>query len=54
MGICTLCDGDPKCVKYCSYSTLSYIDVTKDREYYGMPPQKIAQLLYDKIYMKSN
>ena len=54
MGICTLCDGDPKCVKYCTYGTLSYIDVTKDRDYFGLPPQKIAQMLYEKIYMKSN
>jgi Fe-S-cluster-containing hydrogenase component 2 len=29
---CDLCDGDPKCVKYCSTSAIQYLDETEELE----------------------
>jgi Fe-S-cluster-containing hydrogenase component 2 len=43
--MCTLCDGDPQCVKHCPYEALSLIHVNADHPYYRMSPQAIAQEL---------
>lgn len=40
--ICTLCGGDPHCVKRCPFGALSYVEVRRDRKFYGRGPQKIA------------
>ena len=29
---CDLCDGDPKCVKYCSTGAIQYLDETDELE----------------------
>lgn len=40
--MCTLCGGDPQCVKRCPFEALSYVEVRADRKFYGFPPEKIA------------
>jgi anaerobic carbon-monoxide dehydrogenase iron sulfur subunit len=49
--MCTLCNGDPQCVKYCTYGALSFQEVDMQKEYFGLPPQKIAEELYKKLYL---
>ena len=48
--ICTLCDGDPQCVKNCPYDALSYIEVDTKRELFGMSPDDIAKELSKQFY----
>jgi len=40
--MCTLCGGDPQCVKRCPFGALSYVEVRSDRKFYGLGPDKIA------------
>lgn len=40
--MCTLCGGDPQCVKLCPFGAISYVEVRKDRKFYGLGPEKIA------------
>jgi Fe-S-cluster-containing dehydrogenase component len=40
--MCTLCGGDPQCVKLCPFGALSYVEVRSDRKFYGLGPEKIA------------
>jgi len=40
--MCTLCSGDPQCVKRCPFGALSYVEVRRDRKFYGLGPEKIA------------
>lgn len=40
--MCTLCGGDPQCVKRCPFGALSYVEVRSDRKFYGLGPEKIA------------
>jgi Fe-S-cluster-containing hydrogenase component 2 len=49
--MCTLCGGDPQCVKYCPYGALSMIKVDTEREFYGMKPDKIAEVLTKRWYL---
>lgn len=49
-GICTLCDGDPQCVKYCPYGALSYLEVDAKSRFYGMRADKIAEELIKEWY----
>lgn len=49
-GICTLCGGDPQCVKWCPFNALSYVEVVPDRKFYGLSPEKIAKELSMKWY----
>jgi Fe-S-cluster-containing hydrogenase component 2 len=49
MRMCTLCHGDPQCVRHCPYEALSLIRVTADYPYYRMSPQAIAEEL-NKIW----
>jgi len=51
--MCTLCDGDPQCVKYCPYEALLYVDVRMQREFYGMKPDHIAEELIKRWYRGS-
>ena len=48
--ICSLCDGDPQCVKYCPYDALSYMEMPDDRDLKGLDPRIIAQRLIKKYY----
>ena len=48
--MCTLCDGDPQCVKYCPYGALSYIVGGIDGRHYGVPPEEIAEELILRWY----
>ncbi len=48
--ICTLCGGDPQCVKWCPFGALSYSEVKPDRKFYGTAPEKIATELARNWY----
>jgi len=48
--MCTLCDGDPQCVKHCPYGALIHTEVRIQREFYGMPPDRIAETLVKRWY----
>lgn len=48
--MCTLCNGDPQCVKHCPFGALSMIRVDTDREFYAMTPDQIAESLIRKWY----
>lgn len=50
MRMCTLCDGDPECVKHCPYEALSMIRVSADYPYYRMSPKEIAEKLSKTWY----
>lgn len=43
--ICTLCDGDPQCVKYCPYGALSHVVIRVDGRHYGFSIEDIADRL---------
>jgi Fe-S-cluster-containing hydrogenase component 2 len=48
--LCTLCDGNPQCVKYCPGKALSHIKVETGRKFYGMSPEQIAMELIESWY----
>lgn len=48
--ICTLCGGDPQCVKWCPFDALSYVEVKSDHKHYGLAPEKIAAELAKNWY----
>jgi Fe-S-cluster-containing hydrogenase component 2 len=48
--MCTLCQGNPQCVKYCPYEALSFLEITPDMPLRGMSPEKINQLLTEAYY----
>lgn len=48
--ICTLCGGDPQCVKMCPFEALSYVEVRPDGKFYGLAPEKIAAELSKNWY----
>jgi anaerobic carbon-monoxide dehydrogenase iron sulfur subunit len=48
--MCTLCGGDPQCVKRCPFEALSYVEVRTDRKFYGLAPKKIAAELAKNWY----
>lgn len=48
--ICNLCGGDPQCVKRCPFGALSYVEVRRDRKFYGFGPEKIAAKLAENWY----
>ncbi len=48
--MCTLCDGDPQCVKYCPYDALLYVEADLEREFYGKSPELIAEELTRRWY----
>ena len=48
--MCTLCNGDPQCVKYCPFEALSHVKVDISREFYGMKPNQIAEELIKEWY----
>lgn len=48
--MCTLCGGEPQCVKYCPYDALSYIEIDDNSDFAGLSPQKIAEMMIEKMY----
>jgi carbon-monoxide dehydrogenase iron sulfur subunit len=48
--MCTLCDGDPQCVKHCPYGALIHVRGTLEGEFYGLPPDDVAARLQKKWY----
>jgi len=50
--MCTLCDGDPQCVKYCPYGALSHVRVDIGREFFGLKPDQIAADLIKEWYKR--
>jgi anaerobic carbon-monoxide dehydrogenase iron sulfur subunit len=48
--LCTLCGGDPQCVKHCPFEALSYVEVKPDLNYHGLSPEKIAVQLAKNWY----
>lgn len=48
--MCTLCQGNPQCVKYCPYEALSFLEITPDMPLRRMSPEKINQLLTEAYY----
>ena len=48
--ICTLCDGDPQCVKHCPYDALAFSSDILDMQLYRMHPDKIAIELALRLY----
>lgn len=50
--MCTFCNGDPQCVKYCPYGALSKVKVDTKKEFYGMKPDKIAEALIKRWYQQ--
>ncbi len=49
-GICNLCDGDPQCVKYCTYNALSYVELSGNTDFRKLPPEIIAKKLIYRFY----
>jgi Fe-S-cluster-containing hydrogenase component 2 len=52
--MCTLCNGDPQCVKYCPFEALSQVKVDTSREFYAMKPDEIAEKLIEEWYFVSD
>ncbi|KAF0131281.1 MAG: iron-sulfur cluster-binding oxidoreductase [Bacteroidetes bacterium] len=48
--MCTLCNGDPQCVKWCPYGALSFLEVTSDMPLREMSPDEIAKVLEQTYY----
>ena len=48
--MCTLCGGDPQCVKYCPFEALTYVELDLGHEFYGKSPQFIAEELTRRWY----
>ena len=48
--MCTLCGGDPQCVKHCPFGALSQVTVDTRRQYYAMKPEQIAEQLIQQWY----
>jgi Fe-S-cluster-containing hydrogenase component 2 len=48
--LCTLCDGDPQCVKHCPYDALTHDTGPIDGKQYAVPAEQIAKELADRWY----
>jgi Fe-S-cluster-containing hydrogenase component 2 len=48
--MCTLCGGDPQCVKYCPFEALSHVKVDTSQKFYAMKPEQIAEQLIHEWY----
>jgi Fe-S-cluster-containing hydrogenase component 2 len=48
--MCTLCGGDPQCVKHCPFGALSLAAVDTDGQFYGLQPNQIADHLIKQWY----
>lgn len=50
-GICTLCNGDPRCVKYCPYDALTFEKKPAHYKFDRMSKDEIAKELIKHYYM---
>jgi Fe-S-cluster-containing hydrogenase component 2 len=48
--MCTLCGGDPQCVKHCPFTALSLVRVDTERQFYGLQPDQVAEQLMQQWY----
>jgi Fe-S-cluster-containing hydrogenase component 2 len=48
--MCTLCGGDPQCVKHCPFGALSHVKVDPGRKFYAQRPEQIAAQLMAQWY----
>jgi Fe-S-cluster-containing hydrogenase component 2 len=48
--MCTLCGGDPQCVKYCPFGALTQVNVDTSQKFYAMKPEQIAEKLIHEWY----
>lgn len=48
--MCRLCDGNPQCVKYCTFGALSFMEITPDMPLRGRSSLSIAEYLSEKYY----
>ena len=51
--LCTLCQGDPQCVKYCPYGAITHLQGGLGGEHYGMSASQIAEELIKRWYGSS-
>jgi carbon-monoxide dehydrogenase iron sulfur subunit len=49
-GMCSLCDNDPKCINYCSFNALSYVELTSKTSFRKLPPDMIAKQMIKELY----
>jgi Fe-S-cluster-containing dehydrogenase component len=49
-GMCTLCDGDPQCIKYCSFGAIAYAELNDSVGFRKQAPEKIAKQLIKELY----
>ena len=49
-GMCTLCNGDPQCVKYCPFDALKYVEYSGNEDFRGKSPDAIARILIKQFY----
>ena len=48
--MCTLCGGEPQCVKCCPFGALSRVEVDTRQKFYAMRPEQIAEALISRWY----
>ena len=51
--MCTLCNGDPQCVKHCPFGALAHVAVDTEMEFYAKKPDRIAEALAKEWYQQS-
>ena len=51
--ICTMCGGDPQCVKHCPFGAISVQEVDVSGEFFGKSPQEISKVLFERFYEMS-
>lgn len=49
-GMCSLCDGEPQCVKYCSYHALKLVELSHETSFRSLSPEAIASQLVKHFY----
>jgi anaerobic carbon-monoxide dehydrogenase iron sulfur subunit len=50
-GMCSLCQGDPRCIAYCPYDALQYVELNDaNAPFRKMSPQAIASRLVKEFY----
>ena len=52
--MCTLCGGDPQCVKLCPFGALTQVTVDTSRDMYAMKPEQVAETLTKQWYVTAN
>lgn len=50
VGMCTLCGGDPQCVKRCPAGALSLAPVDVSREFYGQRAEAVFPVMAKRLY----